>query len=1002
MENNSLVNNEINLFVIENYKTYESDMDVYSFNTKDFDSKKFKRRLNKELKEDKSLHYKYEDKFDCLAYGDIDHCETEEKVITILNYICFMYEIGFNDLSYTFCNKTENDYGTHWTIPKIQTNIKSLKIQMKEVGNKFNTNIKYVDSSVYGITGWLRLPYQTNKKKPIFHEIRQGQPIDFLLHYIENTEFTSYREEEVYIPSEIKHICIPNFKLLDALSDEFHSGFENWRNMAFYMKNLNYEYNDFLNYSRGSTFVSEKECLKLWNSSRLSNTITEGVLYSRLKITKPDVFASFNFKKIFVKTIFVDESKIININQRYLISLDNQNLDDINDVLTSNINNFFNSENKTLSIKSPYDTGKTKLLEKIFIKYQPKKILWISYRKTLTNDILGSFAEKFDFKDYQNKEYTADKLIIQLESLLKLKPNFMFIGDEYDIPSYDLIIIDEIESILSHFDSPTFKGKSRDVFNWMSEIIKVSKKMIVLDGDIGDRTYNFINHFGTSINISNNIKINKRNFIIKTDTDDFYKNILNDISNNKKIVIVSMSSKKCSDMEELIKKEYPKKKILIYTGKTDDSNKIDLKDVNENWTKCDVLIYSPTIESGVNFDIEYFDKIYGIICLQSTSQRAFCQMLSRVRKIKDININILNVNIQLKVNKLDKSNEYSYEEVKEVLTNLDVFQMKEIIELGKIKKELELYDSNYIFNKIENLYKVDYYFLSYLKFLVELKGHSFKVIESEKKTKIISEEDLEEDKVDELLLVKDISKIEYENLLHKQSESQATTEDKLKIKKYIFKKCLGVDILNQELIDNYDFSTIKNYVNLIDTKNIIKSTDNKYKETVLKVEFIQKLINEIGFINMYDRKTKIETNELISRIEQLNIFNDDKALRILFNCRSIKNKFDSIKSFLGCVNSILETYSLKIQSNRYKENQKELYNYMLINSKGREHIDELLQYKINNGLVIERNIRKYIPTIYYKDLIKIKSLVIEDDEDEKVIFLYKDHQTDSWRDKSHK
>ena len=62
------------------------------------------------------------------------------------------------------------------------------------------------------------------------------------------------------------------------------------------------------------------------------------------------------------------------------------------------------------------------------------------------------------------------------------------------------------------------------------------------------------------------------------------------------------------------------------------------------------------------------------------------------------------------------------------------------------------------------------------------------------------------------------------------------------------------------------------------------------------------------------------------------------------------------------------------------------YNYILINSKGREYIDELLQYKINKGNHIEHSIRNYTPTTYYKDLIKIKPLMVIDDEDEKITF----------------
>ena len=148
------------------------------------------------------------------------------------------------------------------------------------------------------------------------------------------------------------------------------------------------------------------KCFSQWNSTRIKDGITEAYFYSRLKQTKPDVFetmkaSSKSKHNLPIKTKFIDESKIINVSQRYLIALDNEKLDDEEDVITSNIIQFFNSKNKSLSIKSPYDTGKTKLLSKIFAKYSPKKILWLSYRKTLTNDILGSFKDEFNFKDYQ-------------------------------------------------------------------------------------------------------------------------------------------------------------------------------------------------------------------------------------------------------------------------------------------------------------------------------------------------------------------------------------------------------------------------------------------------------------------------------------------------------------------------------------------------------------------------------------------------------------------------
>lgn len=1017
-------------------------------------------KLNKKLKKNKGYHYQYKETYDCIAYGDIDKCETRQQVIDILSYICDMYDIETDNMAYTMSNPKPNSYGTHWTIPIIRTNMTTLKIRMKEVGEKFNINgVKYVDTSVYKKSGFLRLPRQTNEDKPTKHKIIQGKPIDFLLHYVFNCWYSDYKEEVKIEPkkSVIAQYYEPNYKLLDELTNEFHSDYSSWRNMSYFMKNLNYSVDDFIKYSRGKNFSGEDKCIKMWNATKVKEGITEAYFYARLKETKPEVFAVFNsdIKIDYVPggqhnplglcpiTKFINEEDIITISNRHLIAETNSKLTDMKDILTLNIHKFFNSNTKSFSIKSPYDTGKTCLLKKIFTKYQPKKILWLSYRKTLTNDILGSFADDYNFKDYQKKEYDADRLIIQLESTMKLKPHIMFLDDEEKIPSYDLIIIDEIESILSHFDSPTFKNQSRETFNWICEIIKVSNKIIALDGDIGNRTYNFLNYFGTSTNIVNDIKINKRSFSILSDKEPFYKKLIDDIQSNKKIVICSMSSKKCSDIYDMIKEKFPNKQIQLtdisdifekkypetyihikkkyplieditniireeypyeyklirkgnipshniklYTGKTDDKNKDDLLDVNKYWSECDILIYSPTIESGVNFDMVHFDKMYGIICLHSTSQRAFCQMLSRVRKIKDTTITILNANANLILNPITDKNKYNYDEVKNSLINLNVINSKEIITNGNIKKELELYDSNYVFNKIETLYKNEYYFLGQLKSLVESKGHDWffdgYVPKKENKKKKKGEEEIEI--TDELLGVKDITTQEYKDLIQKQSESIATAEDKLRIKKYVFKKCVGVDILNQEIIDDYDFSTIKKYIGLIDKRNIKQTTDNKYTEEIKRVEIINQLINNIGFENLYDKKS-IDENELLSNIKDMNIFKDAKSLRILFDVRTIQKDFDTTKSLLGCVNSMLKPYSIKIQSTEITVKQEKTYVYYLTNIKGREYIEELLQYRINKGLKIEGN-RVYEPTDHYIKLIKPKTEEDSDDEnDEEVVVI---------------
>jgi glutamate/tyrosine decarboxylase-like PLP-dependent enzyme len=63
------------------------------------------------------------------------------------------------------------------------------------------------------------------------------------------------------------------------------------------------------------------------------------------------------------------------------------------------------------------------------------------------------------YNDLTNNEMkTAERLIIQLDSLPRLN-NKDFIPLQNDIPEYNLIVVDQSEGILSHFDAKTLKKK---------------------------------------------------------------------------------------------------------------------------------------------------------------------------------------------------------------------------------------------------------------------------------------------------------------------------------------------------------------------------------------------------------------------------------------------------------------------------------------------------------------------------------------------------------------
>ena len=157
----------------------------------------------------------------------------------------------------------------------------------------------------------------------------------------------------------------------------------------------------------------------------------------------------------------------------------------------------------------------------------------ITYRQSLTNDLYGSFKE-YGFKNYLDGHYNANRIICQVESLYKLSQT---IFDGYytdDIPEYDLVIIDEIESILNHYRSTTIKDKE-DTFSILKDIVYNSKKLLVLDGDFNNRSYDFISYFGQSIILENQIKKDKKHFIYTNNRSKFDDKLDEDLKNGKNI-----------------------------------------------------------------------------------------------------------------------------------------------------------------------------------------------------------------------------------------------------------------------------------------------------------------------------------------------------------------------------------------------------------------------------------------------------------------------------------
>lgn len=615
----------------------------------------------------------------------------------------------------------------------------------------------------------------------------------------------------------------------------------------------------------------------------------------------------------------------IKIESRYL--LDEDKLLDDDTILVKSIESFFNEpEIKSLNIKSPYDTGKTQLIKQILTKYNPNRVLWVSYRLTLSYDVFSNF-EPFNFQIYTNNDFEADRLIIQAESLLRL------ITSKTKLKKYDLIVIDEVESILRQFNShTTFRGKAPRTFDFLIGLLKHPEtKMITLDGDLDNRTYDFINGLGKSINIHNTTKFNTKTINIMNVKETFVNKIFNDLDLNLKLIMPTMSATIGADMYDKLRKKYPNKNILYYSGLTSDEDKLDITKILEKWGQADVVIYSPTIEAGVSFDSVHFDRLYGFMC-NSCTVLSYFQMMARVRKFK---YNDFYIFTELKYNPIARL--WTYDEIDQQCS----YRQDQLLENEYIYDS----DSNIIINRKNGLFRK----IVIHNMLEQRNNNNSTIIKlfyeiGTKKGYTINLDYQEKPKNEKTINVKyvdisnssDIDDSKYNELLEKQKQNKATKTDKLKIEKFIIKNMLGLDIVDEVIVKHYykHDHILKNFTALIDPLNIRDKDEIVRLQRAEKTELIKTIINYMGFDseNIFNNDKKLYKSDIFNNLINNTITyiidqKDNNNFNYLVNhskqdIKYLLNKDLSAK--LRYINTIINSYGITIGRYR-KGTDKQIY-----------------------------------------------------------------------------
>jgi hypothetical protein len=287
-------------------------------------------------------------------------------------------------------------------------------------------------------------------------------------------------------------------------------------------------------------------------------------------------------------------------------------------------------DRKCLICESGVGTGKTvRMVDMIAHLSTETRIVVITYRRSLSKkyheDLKGlGFVNYLDIKQHQINQ---PRVIIQLDSLYRLNA-----GDL----DWQLVIIDEIDSVLGQFASHLMKHKhdNAEVFEYL---INQSQQTLFLDANINTpRVCDFVHSMydREEVYYLKNKWVRQSNRVIHLvkEQPGLINQYLQSLKDGYNVVMISTSKEFLKKIEKMTSPIISADQMLFYTSENNHMNTDT--DVNNLWIQKRVVGYTPAISSGISFNMSHFDQVFIYCGAGSCDYLTLFQMMFRVRQLR--------------------------------------------------------------------------------------------------------------------------------------------------------------------------------------------------------------------------------------------------------------------------------------------------------------------------------------------------------------------------------
>lgn len=295
----------------------------------------------------------------------------------------------------------------------------------------------------------------------------------------------------------------------------------------------------------------------------------------------------------------------------------------------------------TLAVKAQMKLGKTKALRDYLDRdfparpgaIRPPVIRMVTFRQTFSKSMQREAFQ--DFELYSDHAGDLDhvrfpRLIVQVESLHRLR-----MGDAPE--PIDLLILDEVESILGQFNSGLHKrfNAAFAMFQWM---LATAARVVCMDANIGDRTLHVLQRMRPGHPVTFHWNQYQRaaddKYFFTADQAVWLDHLFERLRLGQRVVLPTNSLAEARAFEAGVRARFPDKAVRLYSSETPPSEKErHFADVHAYWSDLDVLIYTPTVSAGVSYELAHFDVLFGHFTDMSCDVETCRQMLARVRNL---------------------------------------------------------------------------------------------------------------------------------------------------------------------------------------------------------------------------------------------------------------------------------------------------------------------------------------------------------------------------------